>query len=387
MPDIAVIGGGPVGSWTAFRLAKMGHRVTVLEKRPGIGEKHCCTGIISQECAAKYDISPHLIFRQVNSARIISPSGLSLGVKRPETQACIVNRQAFDRALAVKAQSQGVEYLLNTGAEDISFKPNGIQIKVEVQGKVGYLSAQAAVLATGFNAPLIKRLGFGQPDYLVAGVQAEVGIKSLPEVEVYFDQELAPGFFAWLVPTTGERALAGLLTNQSPGQHLQEWLAQLAAQGKIISAKAQIRHGGIPLKPLTKTFSQRLLIVGDAAGHAKPTTGGGIYFGLLGADIAADTLHQAFTSGDLSARYLSQYEQNWRQKLGPELRIEIMVRRLYEHLSNSQIEKLLSVLKSTGIVDSLLKEETLSFDWHGGLMLKLLKLRALSKIGRLLKPS
>jgi digeranylgeranylglycerophospholipid reductase len=385
LPDIAIIGGGPVGSWTAYRLATLGYKVTVLEKRPGLGEKHCCTGIISQECAIKYNVTADLIFRQVNSAKIMSPSGLSIKVKRPETQAYVVNRQAFDQSLAAKAQSSGVEYLLNSRVEDIVPKSNGIQIQVVENGKVSFLTAQSAVLATGFNASLVKKLGFKQPEYFVAGAQAEVSVNNLPEIEVFFNQELAPGFFAWLVPTSKGKALAGLLTNQSPGLHLREWLARLEASGKIGQHKTRVHFGGIPLKPLARTFSRRLMIVGDAAGYAKPTTGGGIYFGLLGADMAADTLHQAFEAGDFSARYLSQYEQNWRKKLGPELRVELLVRRFYEHLNNKQIEKMFSLLKSSGLVDSLLKEETLSFDWHGGLMLKILKLGALSGLGRLLR--
>ncbi len=185
---------------------------------------------------------------------------------------------------------------MSSKVTEIILKNDRVLIEVEEKGNIRQYEAQAAVLTTGFNAPLVKRLGFGQAGDFVAGAQAEVQVNGIEEVEVYFDQKLAPGFFAWLVPTSEGRCLAGLMSRKSPGYHLREWLTNLEAQGKIIPDKYQIHYGGIPIKPLARTFGDRLLVVGDAAGQVKPTTGGGIYFGMLCADMAADTLHNAIQS-------------------------------------------------------------------------------------------
>lgn len=175
------------------------------------------------------------------------------------------------------------------------------------------------------------------------------------------------------------------MSRQACGFRLRDWICQLEAQGKVAPEKPQIRYGGIPLKPLYRTFGNRFLVIGDAAGQVKPTTGGGIYFGLICADIAADTLNEALLAGDLSSRKLSGYQRKWREKLAAELRREYLARRLYEHLSDRQINGLFSRLKSTGIVESLLQEESLSFDWHGGLLLKALRLGTLAQARRWLK--
>lgn len=383
MLDAVIIGAGPAGSWTACRLAGIGYQVAVLEKRAGTGEKPCCTGIVSRECISAYAIEPGVIFRQANSAKIVAPSGEFIRLYRQETQAGIINRPAFDRWLAGKAQSRGADYHFQAEAKGISFRTDKAVVEVEENGRDRQIEAQAVILATGFSAHLVRKLGLGQPGYPVAGVQAEVEIGGLDEVEIYFNQQLAPGFFAWLVPTAGGRGLAGLLTRHSPGLHLREWVARLRAQGRIVQNSLQIHYGGIPLKPLAKTSGERLLVVGDAAGQVKPTTGGGIYFGLICADIAAETLHQAFQAGDLSAGRMSRYDQGWRKKIGSELRREYLARRLYEHLSDRQIEGLFARLKSSGMIDSLLKEDSLSFDWHGGLMTKVLKAGTVSQVSRL----
>ena len=156
-------------------------------------------------------------------------------------------------------------------------------------------------------------------------------------------------------------------------------MSSLLAQGKIVSTKAELSYGGIPLKPLPRTFGKRLLVVGDAAGQVKPTTGGGIYYGLLCADMAADTLHSALENDDLSARRLASYQREWTKRLGRELRIDYWARKIYEHLSDRQIDRVFAIIKSNGIVDTLLKAENLSFDWHGEVMLRLLGHRAVSK--------
>ncbi|MFH1016190.1 MAG: hypothetical protein V1771_04250, partial [Chloroflexota bacterium] len=204
-----------------------------------------------------------------------------------------------------------------------------------------------------------------------AGAQAEVESKS-SEVEVYFGREVAPGFFAWLVPTSPGKARAGLLSRENPTPYLKKLLASLAAEGKIASADVEISHGAVPLKPLPRTYADRLVVIGDAAGHVKPTTGGGIYYGLLGADIAAQTLRKALQSNDLSARSLARYEQEWQQLLGRELRTSYWARKLFEKLSDGQIDKVFDIVKRNGIDEALLKEKDLSFDWHSKAILKLL---------------
>ena len=157
-------------------------------------------------------------------------------------------------------------------------------------------------------------------------------------------------------------------------------MSSLRAQGRIASSEADISHGGIPLKPLPRTYGERLVVVGDTAGLVKPTTGGGIYYGLLSADMAADTLRRALEANNLSARSLAGYEREWKKRLGWELRVGYWGRKLYERLSDRQVDRAFDIIKSDGIDESLLETEGLSFDWHGEVVLRLMGYRAVSKI-------
>jgi len=383
--DVIVIGGGPVGSYVAYKLAGMGYGVVVLEQKEKLGGRVCCAGIISQACVNSFAIDDSVVLNRVNSARLFSPSGRLLRLWRQETQACIVDRAAFDMAIANWAQGKGAQYVLNSPVRDIEVGDDGVRVEAARQGEKSNFEARAVVIATGFGSRLVGGLGLGKIGDFVMGAQAEVETIGVDEIEIYFGQEVAPGFFAWLVPTSPPKALVGLLSRRSPGLYLKKLISSLLAQGKIVSDEAEVSHRGISLKPLPRTYSRRLVVVGGVAGQVKPTTGGGIYYGLLCADIAANNLYRALEADDLSARNLAGYEREWKKKLGRELKIGYWARKFYEHLSDKQVDRIFGIIKSNGIDEVLLKKDDLSFDWHGEVILKLLGHRVLSKAIEVMK--
>jgi digeranylgeranylglycerophospholipid reductase len=377
MHDVIIAGAGPIGSYIAGRLAAMGHRVLVLEKRSRVGES-LCTGIVGLECVNAFNIDNRVIIRKANSARLISPGGTELHVRREETQACILDRSAFDIGMAERAQQAGAEYEFNTTAMNMTASGNNALVQVSRGGQEDKIPARAVVIATGFAPGLIKRLGFGNYRYYAVGAQAEIEVRDADEVEVYFG-EVAPDFFGWIVPTSPQVARVGLLSRSKPGHYLKKWLAEITAQGRISSPEVEIKYGAVPLHPLSRTTGERLLLVGDAAGQVKPITGGGIYYGLLSAEIAVSTVQQALAENDLSGARLSQYDRGWRKKLGLELQRGYQFRKLYEHLSDRQVDRLFRIARSVGIEEALFKAKNVYFDWHGRTLFSLLKYRLITK--------
>jgi digeranylgeranylglycerophospholipid reductase len=382
--DVAVIGAGPVGSYIAYKLSKVGNRVIVLEQRDTIGEKLCCTGIISQECVKAFSIPSSVILRPINSVKLFSPSGDFVHLRREETQAYVINRPEFDCYLAAKAVSAGAEYRLKHHVLDLVCRDDKNIIRATCNNHSIKIESRAAVIASGFNSPLTGKTGLGQTGDFVAGVQVQVEAPSLEETEVYFSRNTAPGFFAWLVPYSEGKGLVGLLSRHTPGVYLEKFLAWLRSRNSIGADASKIYSGGIPLKPLKRTFADRLLAVGDAAGQVKPTTGGGIYFGLLAADLAVHTLNQSLKKDDLSSLSLSEYESKWRKKLGQELKLEYYARWLYERLSEKQINRVFEMVKNNSLDRTLLDSEV-SFDWHGETILKAMKDHPASQAFKLFK--
>ena len=101
---------------------------------------------------------------------------------------------------------------------------------------------------------------------------------------------------------------------------------------------------------MPRTFAARLLVVGDAAGLVKSTTGGGIYYSLVSATLAAETLISGLTRDQLDEGALSVYQQRWRQRLGPELQAQLALRMLAQRLTDREIDSLFDLARTNGVM-------------------------------------
>ena len=373
--DALIVGAGPAGSHVAARLAALGHKVLVLEEHLRAGEAVCCTGIVGKECLDTFSVGAQVILREARSATLFSPWGRSLRVERETVQAYVVDRALFDSSLSAKAQKAGAEHLWGSIVKDILV--DGESVKVETQNGGEIIEGRAAVIAAGFHSHLAERVGLGRIRNFAVGAQVEVKAKQVEEVVVYTGHKIAPGFFAWVVPSFPGMARVGLLAHRRPGEYLKVFLSKLAEEGRIAPQDSKVVYGGVPLSPLPRTFGDRVLVVGDAAGQVKPTTAGGIYYGLLCAEIAAETLHQALSANDLRSATLAAYEKEWKKRLGSELRAGHRARWLFERLSDERIDRIFEVVESKNIHGKLLNSPEFSFVWHRSVMLRAFRLLGL----------
>jgi len=139
--------------------------------------------------------------------------------------------------------------------------------------------------------------------------------------------------------------------------------------GRLRGEPAEMVRRLLPLNPITKTYAERLLVVGDAGGFTKPTTGGGIFYSLLTASLASDTLLEAFAAGRFDEAFLASYEQRWRQRLGQELRVADWLRRCVMRCGDAEIEALVRALASEDV--QALVQRTARFNWHRDLIVAL----------------
>ena len=381
MDDVIVVGAGPAGNNTALSLAVQGYSVTVIDSRTDVGNK-VCTGIIGQECARRFPVDPRFVLHEACSARVVAPSAPMVRFDTILPKAKIIDRVAYVASFAQRAQTAGARYLLGQRV----VKVNRERQRVVVTTDQGVYHAKSLVLASGFGSTLTRQLGLGSVADHVAGVQALVSTKDVEEIEVHLGHDVAPGFFAWLAPTGPDRALAGLMSRRKAPGLLTSFIAQQRALGRITSVIEEPACWGVPLRPLKRTYADRVLVVGDAAGHVKPTTGGGIFYSLMCSEIAAETLATCLDAGDLSAGKLSQYHRSWRELLAHELEVGYSARRLFEFLSDRQIGVLMRQAVASGVHTDLMSSPDVSFDWHSGAIAKVMGNSALGGALRLINP-
>jgi geranylgeranyl reductase family protein len=381
LQDVIVVGAGPAGNNAALSLASQGYGVTVIDSRENIGDK-LCTGLVGEECFRRYPIDPSLVYREINAASVVSPSGEVVRFETPRPVARVVNRVAYVTSFADRARESGAEYLLGRRVVSLEQHKN----RVSVATDEGTVEARALVLAAGFGSQLNRQLGLGEPADYVVGIQALVRTEGIDEVKVYLGRDVAPGFFAWLVPTEPGYALAGLLVRKNAPERFATFISAREAEGRITEIVNKPVCWGIPLRPLRKTYTDRVLVVGDAAGQVKPTTGGGIFYSLLASEVASGALHQALSEDKLSANRLGAYQKEWKNLLSTELEVGYSARRVFEYLGDSHISSLIHQASNNGFIAELADSPDVSFDWHSSMISKIMGHPTLGGMLRLVNP-
>ncbi len=365
MYDVLIIGAGPAGNVAALKLAKDGARVAVIDYRERLGDK-LCTGVIGLECARKFPVSDVHIRRQVDSALIHSPSGRCYSVKKDGPQALIVDRVAYVSEFASKAASHGADYFIGHRATSIDRTKKQVRVWTRRGTGVECFESRLLLIAAGFRSPITRMAGLcgrSEQDFIF-GQQVEVETNGVKDVEVFVGCGGAPESVGWLVPTTSSHGLVGTISRQRQAMCLDALVTKLRDEGRIKANVHDFNRWGIPVRPLNTTYGPRTMVLGDAAGFTKPTTGGGIYYGMMSGRIAAETALEALDSGDLSARSIQRYERRWKREFGRELDIGHHARRLFEAMSNEQKEEIMNVFLSEEVQAEVLGANGFSFDWH-----------------------
>ena len=371
--DLVVVGAGPIGCRVAAEVARAGYQVAILEQKPSLGSPICCTALVSEECLGRFNLDRDLIRESFKSATIFAPKKRTISVRRERIQAHALSRPGLDQWFYLTAAQQGVEVIFNSRVTAVREESDGVTIRFAQDGLTGDIKARAVVLATGFGSTLPKGLGLKlAPDWTM-GIQAEAVTTGEAEVSTYVGRNYAPGFFAWLVPTAPGSAHIGLMARRRTKACFEAFLARLRSEGKVTESTPPVFRG-ITLASMPRTYGNRAMVIGDLAGQVKPITGGGLYFGLLCADIAARHLATAFDCDDLSARALSAYDKEWRALLGRELRLGRYARRAFALIGDRQLEFLFGVAQRHALVERLAQHNDIGFDWHGAALSRALRL-------------
>ena len=368
-----MVGAGPAGLTVARLLAAERLSVLVLEEHAEIGTPVHCTGVLGLEAFAEFDLPRETITTITRSARFHGRHGRSIRVDGGEIAAAVVDRGRFDRALADEAETAGATLLRGARVLAIDVNPR-VTARVEVAGGVHTVTGRVCVLACGAQYRFNRQLGLGIPRAYLQSAQLEMPFPRLGDVEIDLDRSLAPRGFAWVVPferSGTTMARVGLMAGDAAAARFRAYTQRLSERHGADAVAGQPRLKVLPLAPVKRTYADRVVAVGDAAGLAKPTTGGGIYYSLLSGRYAAEVLAGALRQDRTDASALKSYETLWQARIGPELRAGLAFRTLTARFDDRAIDALLELAAVDGIVPLL--RRTANFNWHRAAALALLK--------------
>ena len=365
--DVVVAGGSVAGLLSAREIASKGFSVLVIEEDYEIGTPEHCGGLVSIAGLEELGIIP---FRKtfdhmIESADIISPNGKSFTINSKKQKVIEISRRELDKQIAFQAQKNGAEIKVRTSFQDIT--DTGIRTNEE------NIDCKIFVDARGVSSLIHKdRTG------ILSSAQYEIYADWIKKgkVEVIFDQEKYPGFFAWIIPSNEGKGKVGVA---GKGINVAETLNEILKERGKFSTIRKI-FAPIWIKgPIKKFVDGKTVIVGDAAGQAKPTTAGGIYTSGMGGVYAGQAISKFLETNKISD--LQNYQKKWTERFGKEFEKQLFARKILERIDNQTINKLFESI--TPEITNEISEKD-DFDFHTSSIIKLLGIKGSLKTAQTL---
>lgn len=338
--DVGIVGGGVVGLCLARRLGERGISSTVYEAGRSVGAgADRASGILSKSGLEGLGIDyKGSVVNELRGA-VFHVGGRAFTVRSRETKAYVLDRTRLAVDCAKGAAEAGADIRL--GSRLAAEEARGLSARHRV-----------VVGADGAVSSVARAFGFPHIARRVLTYKAVFGGADIPDpgmVGLHFDNRITRGFFGWTAPYSGsELEVAVGIEDRGRANAKRAFDAFLgnADVGREVSGGRMVREDAslIPLAIRSKTVIGNVLLVGDAAGQVKATTGGGIIFGVGCAGIAAESIEEHLRKG----RGLSSYEALWRRRYGADLTLHRLLHGYYAGIGKSGLSMALSLMKSLG---------------------------------------
>lgn len=365
--EVIIIGAGPGGSTVAKELAKAGIKTLLVEKRAEIGMPVRCGEATGIKGIEKLGIKPwkQAIAWQTYGAYLYAPDLTRVELLSDKPNGYVLERRIFDKQLAIEAANTGASVFVKAYAKAL-IRGNGAfsGVKIKHFDREKEVKCRIIVGADGIESKVGRWAGINTRTKLsemTSNVQFEMCNIEMENSEVnefYFGNEVAPGGYLWIFPKGEDIANVGLGIRdrkKTALYYLKRFIKknENLKKGKLISAFA----GGVPVQgPLEKAVNKNVLLVGDAARHVDPLTGGGIYNAILAGKLAAKTIAEHFEK-DIP---LENYDALWKKELEKGLVRSLKVKNALEKMSDKDLNKVARLMKNMKTKNIDIKELTTS---------------------------
>jgi geranylgeranyl reductase len=324
--EVVVVGGGPAGATAANELARRGRRVLLLDRA---GRVKPCGGAIPPRLIRDFAIPDSQLVARATSARMVAPSTRQVDIPIEGGFVGLVDRDRFDEWLRCRAaesgavRRSGVFERLDRDADGVTViryrRREGQRVG---EGTPESVRALAVVGADGANSAVARQAMPDEPPPPFVFAYHEIVAR--PErpppgydgarCEVWYQGHLSPDFYGWVFPH-GDTLSIGT-GSADKGFSLREATSRLRGACGLERAATLRREGApLPMKPRRRWDDGRnVVLAGDAAGVVAPASGEGIYYAMVGGQLAADAVHALLETGDV--RVLAQARKRFMKEHG-----------------------------------------------------------------------
>ena len=315
--DVVVVGGGPSGSMAAKMAAEGGASVCILEKDRDIGYPVRCGEAIGESGLKKF-VSPKKswIAAELDSFKMTAPDGTSISAKFTNEKGYILNRRVFDYDLSLLAAEKGAEIYTRAYVNDLIIDNNTVKgVRFNYLGESKEIRSKIVIGADGVESRIGRMAGIKtqvKMRDMESGLQYTLANVDIDQhrMDFYVGHKHAPGGYLWIFPKGNGLANVGIGIS---GKHSKKRSARLFLDDFVNkkfpnASKLTTVCGGIPVdKPLSKPINHGILLVGDAAHHVNPVTGGGISSGMTAGWIAGQVSAKLVKKNRFDIKSLQAY--------------------------------------------------------------------------------
>ena len=334
-----------------MKLCHAGHTVLMVEEHDQIGRPFQCAGLVNPGAMKKVGLESTALTR-IWGARIHGPGGTLVEIGTPErTRTWSVCRKLFDEAIVAQAISSGSSIMLNSKPIKTSISEDCVFTTILTDGEELTVKSKVLLGCDGAHSWVRRYHRMGRVRETMIGFQIDVTGYQHKEgkLDMYTGHKIAPGFFAWAIPTgtttrIGTFSRPDLLGSRSSEETLTELINHELWKHRFDGCSEVGRYcGPVPAKPIRKPAVGRVFVFGDAAGLCKPTTGGGIGPGFLHVDNSLELISNVIGS---ERPNLNATDRLARQIIKPIMKRHSRARALRDFfLTNSTDEELESIFR------------------------------------------
>ncbi len=343
--DVCIVGASIAGNYLTYLLSKSNLKIAVLEDHKEIGIPFQCAGIISQKLSKLIELPKEIILNRVTTAKIVNPSGNFINLSGDE-QPYVINRIALDRLYYNKIKNNpNITYYLGERFKSFEYHIDNDKKYLTIESSKRNIKTKLLIGCDGPLSSIGKQVNVKNKVLYASQIRIKAKFNEL-EATMYFDQKWKQ-LFGWIVPEGNNIFRIGIAAAKNVRKSFNHYLDELDID---INNKIDQQGGIIPYGVMNKLAFDNILLLGDAAGQVKATTGGGIVMLLTAAKYASNCIHRCFEKENFSKRIIQKYyEKPCSQTIGKELKLHYIIRLILENFRNKDFDNFFKIIKEAKI--------------------------------------
>lgn len=343
--DAIVIGGGPAGATAAFQMGQAGAKVLLLDKAKEFPREKPCGGGLSARLLHRFPYVREFLdagevpVNPIRRVHLESPDGTRVTYEQPNPILYLIRRWEFDAALFRRAQQvctvrQGVMI------RKCEVKPDHVELE-STDGET--FTAPLVIGADSANSVIARHTGLrseaAHKEYAVDMMEETTydRLQVADRESIYLFLTLTKTFgYGYIFPKTEHLNLGFgckldwyLTALRGKGaEHHAEWVDTLKQKGDVTGETDRNGYKAFPIPvsgPLARTYTDRVLLAGDAGGFVNAFTAEGIFYAMTSGSLAADTALKSIRSGRYDERQLAAYQRAWQREIGDDLKHSVEI--------------------------------------------------------------